>query len=61
MIQTTRLGSAGALRELARHLPDALSDRPAVHRLERQHSKDQQVKGALNKIGWLAHASPISY
>src|SRR5262245_46030239 len=40
---------------LAGHLPDALRDRPAVHRLERQHAKDQQVERPLHEIGWLAH------
>src|SRR5262252_7908952 len=40
---------------LAGQLPDALRDRPAVHRLERQDAEDQQVECPLHESGRLAH------
>jgi hypothetical protein len=34
---------------------DALGDCPAVFRFERDGLEDQQIKSALDKIGWLCH------
>ena len=45
------------LQDVARHLPDALRDRPAVHRLERDDLQDQQVQRALHEIGRFAHSA----
>jgi hypothetical protein len=36
-----------------RNLLDTLGDRPAVFRFERNGLEDQQIKSALDKIGWL--------
>jgi hypothetical protein len=37
------------------HLPDALSDAPAVHGFKSKGLEDQEVQGALDQIGWFAH------
>src|SRR6478672_2019148 len=34
---------------------DALGDRPTVFRFEREGLEDQEIKSALDKIGWLCH------
>src|SRR5262245_52356422 len=43
------------LQDLVRQLADALRNRPAVQRLERDRFHDQQVDGALNEVGRLPH------
>jgi hypothetical protein len=40
---------------LARHLANALRNRPAVQRFERDDAQDQEVECALDEIGRLAH------
>ena len=37
-------------QHVARHLPDTLCDRPAVHRLQRDRLQNQQVQRALDEI-----------
>src|SRR5271165_1241833 len=44
------------LENVAGHLPDALRNRPSVHRLKRDCFQNQQVECALHEIGWLAHS-----
>src|SRR4029450_10350741 len=46
-----------ALELLFRNLPQALADRPAVHRLEREDLQDQEIESALDEVGRLAHFS----
>src|SRR4051812_27468398 len=55
--------SLSHLQDLIRHLADALRDRPAVHRLERDHFQNQKVQRALNEICRLAHewCTPVGY
>src|SRR5205807_8736290 len=38
------------LKGFARDLMDALGDRPAVHRLERERFEDQEVERALRQV-----------
>jgi hypothetical protein len=45
------------LELLFRNLPQALADRPAVHRLEREDLQDQEIESALDEVGRLAHFS----
>jgi hypothetical protein len=43
------------LKHFLGHLPDALSDAPAVHGLKSKGFEDQEVQGALDQMGWFAH------
>ena len=42
------------LQHILGNLPDALRDRPAVHRLERNRLQDQQVHGSLHQVSRFA-------
>ena len=46
-------------QQFVRDLLDALRDRPAVHRLERDRPQDQQVERALNQVGLVAHVASL--
>ena len=49
------------LEDIARDLAQALADGPAVLRLERQDLQNQQVKRALDEVGWSAHVGSLGY
>ena len=40
-------------QHIARQLPNALCNRPAVHRLERERLENQEIEGALDEVDWL--------
>ena len=46
-------------QQVVRDLLDALRDRPAVHRLERDRPHDQEVEGPLQDVGLVAHAASL--
>src|ERR1700730_16971933 len=43
------------LEDVTGHLLEALADRPAVKRLEREDFQNQEVQGALHQVRRLAH------
>src|SRR5262245_14802324 len=47
--------SIADLQRVAGDLAEPLADRPAVHRSQCEDLEDQQVKRALNEVGWFAH------
>ena len=46
-------------QQLVGNLLDALGDRPAVHRLERDGAQDQEIEGALDEVGLVAHEASL--
>jgi hypothetical protein len=42
------------LQDVPGYLANALRDRPAMHRLERDYFEDQQVERTLDKVRWFA-------
>ena len=42
------------LKNFAGHLPDALRNRPTVHRLKRDYFQNQQIERTLHQVGRLA-------
>src|SRR5262245_11121559 len=53
--------SVADLQRVIGDLPEALADRPAVHRLERQNLQDQEVERSLDEIWRLAHVFVLGY
>jgi hypothetical protein len=48
------------LQDFVRNLTNALRDAPAVHGLERERPQNQEVKSALDEVGWFSHVeSPV--
>jgi hypothetical protein len=47
------------LQDVVGELADALRDRPAVERLQRDRFHDQQIDGALDQVGGFAHPFPL--
>ena len=48
------------LQDSVRNLTNALRDAPAVHGLERERPQNQEVKSALDEVGWFSHVeSPV--
>ena len=43
------------LQDFVRNLTNAWRDAPAVRALEREPPQNQEVEGALDKVGWLSH------
>jgi hypothetical protein len=52
-------GSLLDLQHVARHLPDAARDRPAVLRFELQRLEDQEIERALNEVDGLDDLLPM--
>src|SRR5262245_22371472 len=48
------------LEDVARHLLQALTDRPAVERLEREDLEEQKIECSLNQIRWAAHFTSLT-
>src|SRR4051812_35443582 len=53
-------GALGHLEDVLGDLLDALRDGPAVLRLERERSEDQQIERALREIDAFATHEPVS-
>ena len=47
------------LQHILGNLPDALRDRPAVHRFERNRLQDQQVHGSLHQVSRFARGDGL--
>ncbi len=47
--------SIAHLQDVAGDLFQALANRPAVERLQRQNLQQKQVQGSLDQVGWSAH------
>src|SRR6266536_5064771 len=60
LVQGRVEGAVADLQRFGGHLFQALADGPAVHRLEGEHLQQQEVEGALDEIGRLAHGSVLS-
>jgi hypothetical protein len=49
------------LQHLVRDLLEPQTDRPRVHRLERENFQNQQIQSALHEIGGLAHGKTLNH
>ena len=62
MLEAMERGIQRALldaQQFVGNLLDSLRDGPAMHRLEGERSHDQQVEGALQDVGLVAHAASL--
>ena len=48
------------LQHVTGRLSESLADGPSVHRLESQNPKDQQIEGALKKVGGSTHVVSVT-